>query len=81
MVGVAVNNNALPRQILAVGADTVTEAAAVPFIMVSALLFAVAVLTQGRLLVITTVITSLLFKELLVQLAAFEPVLLPFFFH
>ena len=54
----------LPLQVLVEAVVTATEAAAVPFIIVSVLLFAVDMLTQARLLVMTTVIASVLLSEL-----------------
>ena len=82
LVGVAVNTTLVPAQMVVAEAPMFTDGVTdVVTIIVIALLVAVGEVAQVRLPVITTVTTSLLFKEDDEKILLLVPALLPFTFH
>ena len=82
LTGVAVNVTLVPAHIVVADAAIVTDGATEELtVIVMALLVAVGVVAQLKLLVITTVITSLLFSVDDEKVLLLVPALVPFTFH
>ena len=81
-MGDAVNVVLLPAHIVNDTVLMLTDGVTIVLVvMVSALLVAVGVFAQMALLVITTVTTSLLAREEVVNVVLLDPVLIPLTFH